>query len=114
MPTPLMHPGSEDFNLFQIMGALADPVRLGIVVTLASRSDLSCNGFYPDLTPSVLTRHFRILREVGLIRQRDVGTRRVNVLRRDELDTRFPGLLDLVVKEGADYLIPDFGVAVAQ
>jgi hypothetical protein len=37
-----------------------------------------------------------VLREAGLIRQHDEGTRRLNRLRRDDLDARFPGLLDLI------------------
>ncbi|MFJ4175324.1 ArsR/SmtB family transcription factor [Microbacterium sp. NPDC089696] len=103
---PLAHPLLEDFDLFRIMGALADPVRRGIVATLASSPDLSCGGIYRDVTPSVLTRHFRLLREVGLIRQRDVGVTRYNVLRKDDLDARFPGLMDLVIRESAEYAQP--------
>jgi hypothetical protein len=43
-----------------------------------------------------------VLREAGVIRQRDEGTRRLNSLRRDDLDARFPGLLDLAVAHGRD------------
>ncbi|WP_320777841.1 helix-turn-helix domain-containing protein [Streptomyces sp. CRN 30] len=100
--SPLVHPDEADLDLFRIMSALADPVRLGIVVTLASRPGLACSGFYQDVAKSALTRHFRVLREAGLIHQHDVGTRRINTLRKEELDRRFPGLVDLVVKEGAD------------
>ncbi len=53
-----------------------------------------------------LTRHFRVLREAGLIRQHDVGTRRINTLRKEELDQRFQGLLDLVLKESAGRVTP--------
>ncbi|WP_251983391.1 ArsR/SmtB family transcription factor [Streptomyces rapamycinicus] len=52
-----------------------------------------------DVAASVLTRHFRVLREAGLIRQHDVGTRRINTLCKEELDRRFPGLLALVLRE---------------
>lgn len=99
--SPLVHPDVEDLDFFQVLSALNDPVRLGIVLTLMQKSDLSCGGFYPNLTPSVLTRHFRILREAGLIVQRDVGVQRHNTLRRGDLDARFPGFIDLVAREGA-------------
>jgi hypothetical protein len=46
-----------------------------------------------------------LLREAGVIRQWDVGTRRLNALRRDDLDRRFPGLLDLAIAEGGDYRV---------
>ncbi|WP_369784940.1 hypothetical protein [Saccharomonospora xinjiangensis] len=35
-----------------------------------------------------------------MIRQRNEGTRRLSRLRRDDLDARFPGLLDLAVPQG--------------
>jgi DNA-binding transcriptional ArsR family regulator len=37
------------------------------------------------------------LREAGLIAQREQGNRKLNTLRRDEIDERFPGLLDAVL-----------------
>jgi DNA-binding transcriptional ArsR family regulator len=57
----------------------------------------------------VLTRHFRVLREAGVIRQHDVGTRRINTLRKEELDQRFPGLIDLVLKESVGRVAPYTG-----
>ena len=72
-PSPLVHPDVEDFDLLTVLSALADPVRLGIVVKLIGCPGLSCGGFYPHLTASVLTRHFRVLREAGIIHQRDSG-----------------------------------------
>lgn len=104
--SPLTHPESRDFDLFKIMGALTDETRLTIVVTLAASPGLACSGFKQDVTPSVLTRHFRILRESGIIRQHDVGTRRINTLRKEELDQRFPGLFDLVLSESANHVVP--------
>ncbi|MFD4033800.1 ArsR/SmtB family transcription factor [Streptomyces sp. NPDC058637] len=111
--SPLLHPDEEELDLFKIMSALADPVRLGIVMTLSSRPGLACSGFYQDVTRSALTRHFRILRETGLIRQHDVGTRRINTLRKEELDRRFPGLIDLVIREGTDHVPTDPGATPA-
>ncbi|MDO8152638.1 helix-turn-helix transcriptional regulator [Isoptericola sp. b408] len=110
--SPLVHPDAADFDLFTVMSALSDPTRLGIVIMLSNDPGLNCGGFYRDVTPSVLTRHFRVLREAGVIRQEDVGNQRVNTLRRDELDRRFPGLLDLVIKEGADRAAPFPGLSL--
>jgi DNA-binding transcriptional ArsR family regulator len=104
--SPLVHPDMDDLDLFKIMSALTDETRLTIVVTLAASPGLACNGFTQDLTASVLTRHFRVLREAGLIRQHDVGTRRINTLRKEELDQRFPGLIDLVLRESVGRVTP--------
>jgi len=104
--SPLVHPDMDDLDLFKIMSALTDETRLTIVVTLAASPGLACSGFTPDVTASVLTRHFRVLREAGLIRQHDVGTRRINTLRKEELDQRFPGLIDLVLKESVGRVTP--------
>jgi DNA-binding transcriptional ArsR family regulator len=104
--SPLVHPEIRDFDLFKIMRALTDETRLTIVATLAASPGLACSGFKQDVTPSVLTRHFRILREAGVIRQHDVGTRRINTLRKEELDQRFPGLFDLVLTESAKHVLP--------
>jgi hypothetical protein len=38
-----------------------------------------------------------VLREAGLIRQRDEGNRRWTTLRLPDLETRFPGLIDTVL-----------------
>ena len=52
------------------------------------------------MSKSTQSGHFKALREAGVIRQRDEGTRRLNRLRRADLDARFPGLLDLAVPQG--------------
>jgi len=88
-------------DLFTVMAALSDPVRLGIVATLGTKSEVACGCFDLPVGKSTSSRHFRVLREAGLIQQRDEGTRRINSLRREELQRRFPGLLDLVLREAA-------------
>jgi DNA-binding transcriptional ArsR family regulator len=45
-----------------------------------------------------MTHHFRVLREAGVIRQERVGTTKLTALRRDDLESRFPGLLDAVLR----------------
>ena len=49
------------------------------------------------MTKSTCTHHFKVLREAGVIEQRQQGTSRLNSLRREDLDARFPGLLDTIL-----------------
>lgn len=92
------HPPTEDIELPGVLHALSDPQRLRIVRELAAESaPRRCGSFDLDITKSTLTHHFRVLREAGLIEQRVEGTARLNSLRRDDLDERFPGLLDAVL-----------------
>jgi DNA-binding transcriptional ArsR family regulator len=92
------HPARAELQLGDVLQALADPVRLQIVCTLAaSGAELSCSAFALPVTKSTSTHHFRVLREAGVVRQRYDGTARLNALRREDLDATFPGLLDSVV-----------------
>jgi len=94
----LYHPATEDLELASVLHALSDPHRLRIVRALADDpTPRACAGFGLDVTKSTCTHHFRVLREAGVILQREEGTSRLNSLRRDELNERFPGLLDAVL-----------------
>ncbi len=93
----LTHPGSGELDVLDVLHALSDPTRMIIVETLLVERERACGTFNVDVAPSTLTHHFRILREAGVIRQRDDGNRRWTMLRRNDLDRRFPGLLDAVI-----------------
>ena len=94
----LTHPARDELDLAAVLHALSDPVRLGIVAELASdREERTCGSFDVAVTKSTCTHHFRVLREAGLIHQRSEGTARVNTLRREDLEARFPGLLDTIL-----------------
>ena len=98
MPRTLHHPAAGALELTDVLHALADPVRLRIVRTLAAgRCEMRCGAFELPVTKSTLTHHFRVLRESGLIEQSTEGTAVVNRLRRDDVDARFPGLLESVL-----------------
>ena len=95
----ITHPAVEELELGAVLHALSDPVRLRIVAKLAhSEGDHTCGSFALPVTKSTCTHHFKVLREAGVIQQRAQGTTRLNKLRRDDLESRFPGLLDCVLK----------------
>jgi DNA-binding transcriptional ArsR family regulator len=96
-PESLGHPATEEIELAGVLQALSDPVRQRIVVALRAGDELSCKNIDLPVVKSTCTHHFRVLREAGVIRQRQEGTSRLNSLRRADLDTRFPGLLDAVL-----------------
>jgi DNA-binding transcriptional ArsR family regulator len=93
----ISHPTRDELELSAVLHALSDPVRLKIVAALASEAEQSCASFDVPVTKSTCTHHFKVLREAGVIRQRQEGTSRLNTLRRDDLEARFPGLLDSVL-----------------
>jgi DNA-binding transcriptional ArsR family regulator len=96
-PEPLHHPEAGEIELAAVLHALSDPMRLRIVMALSDGGEHNCKSFDLPITKSTCTHHFKVLREAGVTRQRLLGTTRLNSLRREELDERFPGLLDAVV-----------------
>ena len=98
------HNDPRDVQVETVFAALADPVRLAIVRQLAESEDWSraCGSFDVPVGKAGLSHHFTVLREAGLVEQRDAGARRVNRLRRKEVDARFPGLWGLVLPLTAD------------
>ncbi|WP_280340935.1 ArsR/SmtB family transcription factor [Nocardia neocaledoniensis] len=93
-----------ELELGTVLAALADPLRRRVITLLAldhTDGDRSCSSFDLPVTKATRTHHFRVLRQAGLVRQIDYGNRSTVALRRADLDARFPGLLDLLVAEGA-------------
>lgn len=93
----LVHPDTGELDLLDVLHALSDQTRMTIVRTLRADPERACGTFPVDVAPSTLTHHFRILREAGVIRQREDGNRRWTTLRTEDLEARFPGLIDAVV-----------------
>ena len=90
----VQNPSVDEVSLQQLLEALVDPVRRSIVRQLADTgSDMSCGSFVLPIARSTSTHHYNVLREAGLIRQYYVGTTKLNSLRAEEVDRRFPGLL---------------------
>jgi DNA-binding transcriptional ArsR family regulator len=96
------HPHSDDVRLSQVLFALSDPVRLGMVRLLAQREAVNSLDLGPGMPKSTVTYHTRILREAGVTRTRPEGRNCWISLRRELLDTRFPGLLDVILAEPGD------------
>jgi DNA-binding transcriptional ArsR family regulator len=91
-PLPHLHPG-----IVGVLEALADPMRMAIVRRLASGIECPCGAFGLPISKSTLTHHLHVLRTAGIVVQREEGTRRMTSLDRENLQRRFPGLLDAVL-----------------
>jgi DNA-binding transcriptional ArsR family regulator len=103
IPETLAHPTRDEIELASVLHALSDPVRLMMVRGLAGALEgRSCGSFDLPVTKSTCTHHFKVLREAGVIHQRQRGTARLNSLRREDLDARFPGLLASVLQAAPD------------
>ncbi|MGH3657460.1 MAG: ArsR/SmtB family transcription factor [Micromonosporaceae bacterium] len=97
----LHHPSREEIRLETVLHALSDPTRLHIAHTLSRLGAVACSVIDCEVSRSTTTHHYRVLREAGVISQVYRGTSKLNALRRDDLDARFPGLLDSVLNAAA-------------
>jgi hypothetical protein len=66
-----------------------------------SSGERPCGAFEPALPKSTLAHHFKVLRASGILATRAEGTQSLNSLRRADLNARFPGLLDAVLRAAA-------------
>ncbi|GAK73230.1 putative ArsR family transcriptional regulator [Agrobacterium rubi TR3 = NBRC 13261] len=96
------HPALEDVTLTQVLYALSDPVRLCVVRQLSREGQATCSALDGGRPKSSMSHHFKVLREGGLVFTRTDGPAHLNELRRDEIDKRFPGLLDAVLSAQDD------------
>lgn len=94
----LFHPETQQITLAGLLYALGDPVRLQIVAQLAIAGELTCNALDCGAAKSTMSHHFKVLRETGVIRSRKEGTQHINSLRQEELEARFPGVLESVLR----------------
>jgi DNA-binding transcriptional ArsR family regulator len=100
----LPHPRTEDLEVGPVLLALADENRRRVVAELAARPDEErlCASFELPVSKSSRTHHWRVLREAGLVYQRDAGNRLYMRLRKEDLDRRFPGLVQAVIAADRD------------
>ncbi|WP_371653387.1 MULTISPECIES: ArsR/SmtB family transcription factor [unclassified Streptomyces] len=97
----LPQPDAADIELVKVLHALGDPVRLTLLKVYADGEQYSCAPGalgLGHLHKSTVSHHMRIMREAGVTSTRVVGRSRYVRLRRDDLDLRFPGLLDALIK----------------
>lgn len=91
------HPDLANVSIEHALHALSDPVRLDIVRQLDREGEASCAALDGGRPKSSMSHHFRVLRAAGLVHTRIAGVQHMNTLRREEMDKRFPGLLDAVL-----------------
>lgn len=98
MRTP-SQPAREQLTLAALMHSLSDPTRLEIVRMLSEVAERSCGDFHNlgGVSVPTLSHHLRVLREAGVTDTRIEGRNRYVSLRREDLDARFPGVLDPIV-----------------
>lgn len=83
-----------------VLHALADPIRLEMVRRLAEDPDgiRTCGQLYDDISKSTASHHFTILVNAGITRRILLDGARGHRLRRGDLDTALPGVLDAIVQ----------------
>ncbi|HEY7621572.1 MAG TPA: helix-turn-helix domain-containing protein [Solirubrobacteraceae bacterium] len=94
------HPDAAALDLATIMRTLGEPLRLDIVRLLSDDVARPCGDVseHLGLPVSTCSYHLRLMREAGVTRTRAVGTLRLISLRRDDLEARFPGLVDVLTR----------------
>jgi DNA-binding transcriptional ArsR family regulator len=96
----LTHPPVESLGVTTLLFALSDPVRLDMVRQLAAPDAAAiCNSLAVDLPKSTRSHHLKLLRESGVVRMESRGREKLVSLRRDDLESRWPGLLDAVLAD---------------
>jgi DNA-binding transcriptional ArsR family regulator len=107
MRSPTVPPEDTDapelasVDVLTVLQALSDPVRLQIVRQLAGCEDgatgLMCGQLEIPVAKSTGSHHLKTLHRAGVTAEREQGVCKYIRLRRDELDARFPGLIDSVL-----------------
>jgi len=96
----VQQPVPEEISLPKVLHALSDPVRLEIVMKIARAGEVACGAFDIPMPKSTLSHHFRVLRESGVVASRREGNELMNYLRSEELEARFPGVLEAIIAAG--------------
>lgn len=92
------HPEISTVTLLSVLKALADPVRLELIQKIHEMGEANCTILLRNRPKSSMSHHFRVLRASGIICTRKQGVNYINSLRKEELDARFPGFMDALLK----------------
>ncbi len=76
------HPSREAIRVEDVLSALGNPLRIGVVRELAAGGEHRCSHLVQGVAKSTLTHHWRVLRESGVTRQRREGRELLLELRR--------------------------------
>tara|TARA_R110002072_G_scaffold32063_2_gene98386 strand:+ start:40 stop:351 length:312 start_codon:yes stop_codon:yes gene_type:complete len=103
----MTHPNLEDITLEGIFYALSDKTRLRIIANLYKEKSITLNCMQAmcgidNIPASTTSHHFRVLRECGIIRSVREGKECHSQLRLDELDQKFPGLLQMTMNNWSE------------
>jgi DNA-binding transcriptional ArsR family regulator len=94
------HPPIESLDVTAVLFALSDPARLAIVRQLSAPvGEATCQSVALDMPKSTRSHHLKVLREAGIVNMEPRGREKVITLRRDDLESRWPGLLGAVLEE---------------
>lgn len=93
----------DDIRLTEVLRALADPGRVRMLMVLADGEYHSCSveTFGLDVQKSTMSHHYKTLREAGITETRVQGRNYDVRLRVDDLESRFPGLIDGLTSSAA-------------
>lgn len=96
----LPHPDREDIELTSVLFALSDEARLALVQQLRSgpMDMVDCSALGSKTPKSTRSHQVKVLREAGVIISELHGRNRRLTLRHDDIDARFPGLLESVLR----------------
>ncbi|MGP4014392.1 ArsR/SmtB family transcription factor [Saccharopolyspora sp. 5N708] len=102
MSRTLPEPSVDSYDLTVILNALADPSRRALMTALYHTTEpIDCAVLVEEidlgLSNPTISHHYRVLREAGLTRTITDGRKRIIRVRRDEVEARFPGLLQAVL-----------------
>ena len=97
MAKELLHPDRDQIELSAVLEALAEPTRRENVLRLLEDGESACQSAADFAPKTNLSYHYAKLREAGVTRARLSGPYRMISVRIDDLNARFPGLLDAIV-----------------
>ena len=91
-------PDLQLIQLSDVMKALSDPIRLGLFRLLSDDQERGWGELQVPVAKSTLSYHLKILRSAGITITREDGNHCYVKLRREELESRFPGLCNIILK----------------